>query len=128
MPGTAPRLGLRRCQASDPPARGVASPSPAMPKPTGHESVTEGLDDANQETLDEIRARAEVEAKASPENEYGRPGQPFDRSSPFFVGFVGALGVACAFAIAYLFVQASEVLVLLGLAFFLAVGLDPAVR
>lgn len=99
-----------------------------MPKPPEHESVTEGLDEANQETLDEIRARAEVEAKASPENEYGRLGQPFDRSSPFFVGFVGALGVACAFAIAYLVVQASEVLVLLGLAFFLAVGLDPAVR
>jgi predicted PurR-regulated permease PerM len=99
-----------------------------MNKPKGHEGVTDGLDDSSQEALDEIRARAEVEAEASPENEYGRAGQPFDMRSPFFIGFIGALGVACAFALAYVVVAASEVLILLGLAFFLAVGLDPAVR
>jgi len=99
-----------------------------MNKPKDHEGVTDGLDDSSQEALDKIRARAEVEAEASPENEYGRAGQPFDMRSPFFIGFIGALGVACAFALAYVAVAASEVLILLGLAFFLAVGLDPAVR
>lgn len=99
-----------------------------MAKSDSQPSVLEGLDDPTQDGLDEIRAAAEVEAKASPENEYGRPGQPFDRKSPFFVGFVATLGVACALALAYIVVAASEVLVLLGLAFFLAVGLDPAVR
>ncbi|MGD0981840.1 MAG: AI-2E family transporter, partial [Solirubrobacteraceae bacterium] len=99
-----------------------------MSKPENHEGVTDGLDDASQEALDEIRARAKVEAEVSPENAFGRAGQPFDMRSPFFIGFIGALGVACAFALAYVVVAASEVLILLGLAFFLAVGLDPAVR
>jgi predicted PurR-regulated permease PerM len=87
----------------------------------------EELPEATQEVLDEIRAEAAVEAGASPANEYGRRGQPFDRRSPFFVGMQGALGVAVAFALAYIVVAAGQVLVLLGLAFFIAVGLDPAV-
>jgi predicted PurR-regulated permease PerM len=99
-----------------------------MSHPDDHEGVTDGLDGTSQESLDAIRARAEVEAEASPEKAFGRAGEPFDLSSPFFVGFIGALGVACAFAVAYVVVEASEVLILLGLAFFLAVGLDPAVR
>ena len=44
------------------------------------------------------------------------------------VAVVAALGVGCAFALAYLVVAAGQILVLLGLAFFIAVGLDPAVR
>jgi len=99
-----------------------------MSNPEDHEGVTDGLDGASQEALDEIRARAELEAEASPENAFGLAGQPFNMRSPFFVGFIGALGVACAFALAYVVVAASQVLILLGLAFFLAVGLDPAVR
>jgi predicted PurR-regulated permease PerM len=99
-----------------------------VPPPKPPESVTEGLEEASQGTLDEIHERAEVQADASPENEYGVPGERFDRDSPFLIGFVGALGVACAVAIAYIFVAVEQVLVLLGLAFFLAVGLDPAVR
>ena len=87
----------------------------------------EELADATQEGLDEIRAEAAAEAGASPEAEYGRRGRPFDHTSPFFIGLVGALGVAVAFALCYLVVAAGQVLVLVGLAFFIAVGLDPAV-
>jgi predicted PurR-regulated permease PerM len=109
-----------------PPAR-RASRTTARRKPSAppEESATEKT---SQRTLDEMRARAAEEAEASPEQAYGRAGQPFDWNSPFLVGFVGTLGVACAFALAYLVVEASAVLVLIGLAFFLAVGLDPAVR
>jgi predicted PurR-regulated permease PerM len=89
----------------------------------------EGLpEEATQEALDEIRERAEVEAGANAENEYGKLGKPFDHSSPFLVGFHAALGAACAVAIAYIVIQVTQVLVLIFLAFFLAVGLDPAVR
>jgi predicted PurR-regulated permease PerM len=91
------------------------------------EEASEELPEASQQVLDEIHAEAAVEAGASEQNEYGRPGRPFDRRSPFFVGFVAALGVAAAFALCYLVVAAGQVLVLLGLAFFIAVGLDPAV-
>jgi predicted PurR-regulated permease PerM len=83
---------------------------------------------ATQKVLDDIHADAAAEAGVTSDNEFGRAGRRFDRSAPFFVGFVGALGVACAFALAYAVVAAGQVLVLIGLAFFLAVGLDPAVR
>ena len=72
--------------------------------------------------------QAEAAAGVSRRGEFGRLGRPFDRRSPFYIGFVAALGVAAALALAYLVVAAGQILVLLGLAFFLAVGLDPAVR
>ncbi len=85
------------------------------------------VEDVDQEALDEIRVAAAAEAEVSEENQFGAVGEPFDRRSPFFIGFLGALGVACAFALAWMVVAAVQVLVLLGLAFFIAVGLDPAV-
>jgi len=84
-------------------------------------------DEVTQEVLDDIRADAAVEAEVSDDNEFGTVGVPFDRRGPFFVGFIGALGVVCAVALAWMVVTAGQVLVLLGLAFFIAVGLDPAV-
>ncbi len=89
---------------------------------------TDGPPKATQKVLDDMHASAVAEAGATADNEFGRAGPKFDRRAPFFVGFVGALGVACAFALAYTVVAVGQVLVLLGLAFFLAVGLDPAVR
>ena len=90
-------------------------------------AASEELPEATQEILDEIRAEALSDAGADAANEYGQAGKPFDRRSPFYVGFVAALGVAVAFALAYMVVAAGQILVLLGLSFFLAVGLDPAV-
>ena len=87
-----------------------------------------GSGDTTQRTLDQLHAEAVAEAGATAAHEFGQPGRRFDRRSPFFVGFIGTLGAACAFALAYLVVAAGQVLVLIGLAFFLAVGLDPAVR
>ena len=83
---------------------------------------------ATQQVLDEIHADAAATAGVSGEDAFGRVGPRFDRRSPFFIGFVGALGVACAFALSYIVVAAGQILVLIGVAFFLAVGLDPGVR
>jgi predicted PurR-regulated permease PerM len=91
-------------------------------------ALADGPAEATQETLDEIRAEAEAAAGASHDREFGRLGRPFDRRSPFLIGFHGALGVAVALALAYLVVSAGQILVLIGLAFFIAVGLEPAVR
>lgn len=84
-------------------------------------------EEPTQEVLDDIRARAEAQAGVTEETAFGEVGRPFDRRGPFFVGFTGALGVACAVALAYTVIAAGQVLVLLGLAFFIAVGLDPVV-
>ena len=88
----------------------------------------DGPEKATQQVLDEMHADAAAEAGATADNEFGEAGRRFDRSAPFYLGFVGALGVACAFALSYIVVAVGQILVLIGLAFFLAVGLDPAVK
>jgi predicted PurR-regulated permease PerM len=55
----------------------------------------------------------------------GELGRPFDHRSPFFIGLTGALGVAVAYVIARGIADISSVLVIIGLALFIAVGLDP---
>jgi predicted PurR-regulated permease PerM len=80
-----------------------------------------------QDVVDEIHSAAEIEAGVSDEQEYGRLGQRFDRRSPFYIGLTAAIGAAVAAALAWIVVAASQILVLLVLALFIAVGLDPAV-
>jgi predicted PurR-regulated permease PerM len=80
-----------------------------------------------QEILEEIREHAATEAHVSAEHEYGEPGRRFDRRAPYIVALQAALGVATAAALVLLVVQAKHILILFGLAFFIAVGLDPAV-
>jgi predicted PurR-regulated permease PerM len=80
---------------------------------------------------DEEGAIAEAEAAAqelkSDEQPLGPPGRPVNRRSPFMVGMIGAAGVAVTYVLAQLIISTRDVLVLIGLAFFLAVGLEPAV-
>lgn len=66
-------------------------------------------------------------AAASP-SPYGDPGSPFDRRSPFFVGFVGALGALLAYWLFQLFLGIGSVLMLVVVSFFLAAGLNPSVE
>jgi predicted PurR-regulated permease PerM len=58
---------------------------------------------------------------------FGTPGRPLNRRSPFFVGMAAAAGVAVTIGVVELIIHARSVLVLIGLALFLAAGLDPAV-
>jgi predicted PurR-regulated permease PerM len=58
----------------------------------------------------------------------GRPGRPLDRRSPFFIGMTAAAGVAVTYGMVELLIRARSVLVLIGLALFIAAGLDPAVE
>jgi predicted PurR-regulated permease PerM len=62
------------------------------------------------------------------ENPYGRLGQPVSRHAPFYRGFAGALGVLVALALGYALRQMSSVIVLVLIAAFLAVGLNPIVE
>ncbi|MEZ0075727.1 AI-2E family transporter [Planotetraspora sp. GP83] len=62
------------------------------------------------------------------ERPFGPPGRPFNRRSPFFIGMTGAAGVAVTYAAIQLVISARDVLVLIGLALFLAIGLNPAVE
>ncbi|GAA4694926.1 AI-2E family transporter [Nocardioides conyzicola] len=58
----------------------------------------------------------------------GEPGPPLDHHAPFFVGFVGGLGVLVAFWFATQIQAIGSTLMLIVVSLFLAAGLDPAVR
>jgi predicted PurR-regulated permease PerM len=74
---------------------------------------------------------ADAEARAadsiSAHEPLGRPGPPLDRRSPFLIGLSAAAGVAVLAAVVVLILVARTELILVGIALFLAVGLEPAV-
>jgi predicted PurR-regulated permease PerM len=75
-----------------------------------------------------VAAAEAVAAQIStPEHALGRPGRPLNRRSPFFVGMSAAAGVAAVAGLAEMVITVRDVLVLIGLALFLAIGLEPAV-
>jgi predicted PurR-regulated permease PerM len=78
-------------------------------------------DDQMQHAVDTAAAIAEETGSL------GRLGRPMNRRSPFFVGMMAAAGVAVTYGLVELLIRARSVLVLIGLALFIAAGLDPAV-
>ncbi|PZS18049.1 MAG: AI-2E family transporter [Pseudonocardiales bacterium] len=75
-----------------------------------------------------VAAAEAVAAQIStPEHALGRPGRPLDRRSPFFIGMSATAGVAVMVGLADMVITVRDVLVLIGLALFLAIGLEPAV-
>lgn len=66
-------------------------------------------------------------AAATPERPFGKAGRPLSRRSPFLLAFLGSLGVAAALGLALALTAAGSVLVLIVVAAFFAVGLDPVV-
>jgi predicted PurR-regulated permease PerM len=92
----------------------------------GHERVDQA---AAQQDSDPMQAAVEqAAALAKNSGGLGQPGRPMDRRSPFFVGMAAAAGVAVTFALAMLLLRARSVLILIGLALFIAAGLDRAVQ
>jgi predicted PurR-regulated permease PerM len=63
-----------------------------------------------------------------PENAFGEPGGPLKRHSPFYIGFMGAVGALLAIWLGQQILSISSVLILIVVAMFLAVGLNPAVE
>jgi predicted PurR-regulated permease PerM len=71
------------------------------------------------------RAAARISNSDRP---FGTPGPPVNRRSPFYIGLTATLGASIAVAAAYLVVVAANTIVLVGLAFFIGMGLQPPVR
>ncbi|HET9256406.1 MAG TPA: AI-2E family transporter [Pseudonocardiaceae bacterium] len=74
-------------------------------------------------------ADAEVIAAGIRSEEFplGQPGAPLDGSSAFLRGMSAAAGVAVTAGLVVMILTVSSMLVLIGLALFLAIGLEPAV-
>jgi predicted PurR-regulated permease PerM len=80
------------------------------------------------ETEGPVAVAEAVAARISTEGHpLGRPGRPLNGRSPFLMGISAAAGVAVTVGVVEMIVTVRDVLVLIGLALFLAVGLEPAV-
>lgn len=64
---------------------------------------------------------------STPDQPVGPPGRRFDWHSPFFVGLTASAGVAVTYSAVRGLAAVSSVLLLIGVAFFVALGLEPAV-
>ncbi|WP_435823979.1 AI-2E family transporter [Actinoplanes missouriensis] len=62
------------------------------------------------------------------EGRFGEPGRPLNRRSPFLFGFLFGLGAILAYALFLGVRNAASILVLIFIALFLAIGLNPAVE
>ena len=69
---------------------------------------------------------AAVPAEPQPAR-FGEPGPHLDRRNPFYIGFLGGVGLLLAYAAFMGIRNAGSILVLLFVAMFLAIGLNPAV-
>jgi predicted PurR-regulated permease PerM len=80
------------------------------------------------ETEGPVAAAEAVAAQMStPKHALGRPGRPINRRSPFFIGMSATAGVAVMVGVIEMIITVRDMLVLIGLALFLAIGLEPAV-
>ncbi|WP_457769514.1 AI-2E family transporter [Mycobacteroides chelonae] len=74
---------------------------------------------------------AEAERRAaqirSDQHPLGRRGTTWNRHAPFYVGLMASAGVAVTYGVVHLLAAMSSVLILVGLAMFVALGLEPAV-
>jgi predicted PurR-regulated permease PerM len=83
---------------------------------------------ADEEVDPPIReAVQQAERMAEETGGLGRPGRPMNRRSPFFIGMTATAGVAITIGIIELLIKAGGILILVGMALFIAAGLDPIV-
>ncbi|WP_329064251.1 AI-2E family transporter [Amycolatopsis sp. NBC_01480] len=88
-------------------------------------------EDPAEEIATEDGAFAAAEAAAAelstPEQPMGAKGKPLDWRLPFLIGMTAAAGVAVTYGLVQVLAGLQDVLILIGLALFLAIGLEPAV-
>ena len=96
-------------------------------EPTAEESRVPPADDAPARPELPVDLAAEMAAEMAPTGEFGEPGPPLNRRNPFYLGFMGGLGLLLAYGAFLGLRNAASVLLLIFIAMFLAIGLNPAV-
>lgn len=110
-------------RAGGPPARDDG-PEAAEIRAQEQVRAAEDHDPGNERVQEALETAATI---AEETGGLGTPGRPVNRRSPFMIGLTGALGVAVAYGLVEVASKARSVLVIVGLALFIAVGLDPVV-
>src|SRR6201996_3329623 len=122
------RTGDARTKDAPPASRDEAERDAAD---LGEDAVGEANEPGTAADEAESRVQEAVEAAHEMAEEsktgMGEPGRKVNRRSPFWIGMSGAFGVAVTFGLVELFLRSKAVLIVVGLALFIAVGLDPVV-
>ena len=85
--------------------------------------------DADMQEPDVLILPPAVERELSEtDDSLGTLGRPLDRRNPFFIGLTGALGVGVAYLLFRGLADVTSALVIIGLALFIAIGLNPIVE
>jgi predicted PurR-regulated permease PerM len=105
----------------------AATRHPEPQVPAHVRALEDGGDGLTPDPLLDMEQRRR-EAGADKLSPFGRPGQPLGRTHPFVFGFTAALGVICAWLLFQAVTSARQVIVLIVVSMFLAVGLNPAVE
>jgi predicted PurR-regulated permease PerM len=96
---------------------------------TGDRSTGQGGSDVGIQEPDVLILPPAVERELSETDEsLGTLGRPLDRRNPFFIGFTGALGVGVAYLLFRGLSDVTSVLVIVGVALFTAIGLNPIIE
>ncbi|TDV57878.1 AI-2E family transporter [Actinophytocola oryzae] len=90
-----------------------------------HDLVGQPHDDQAEGPVAE--AEAEAAQISEPDQPFGAIGKRFNRKSPFLIGMAAAAGVAVTYGLVLMLVGLREILILIGLALFIAIGLEPLV-
>ena len=117
-------------QAEDaaPPAAGAAQA--AEDTRESADQAEEAADEAPDSTDDAAGRRRETDTRpdSAGADAYGPLGQPLKRHSPFYIGFFGAAGALLAIWLGQQILSISSILILIVVAMFIAVGLNPLVE
>lgn len=98
---------------------GTPSPRPSH--------ATQSPEEAAEQAARETERLVEQESTGTQQSSVTRPGAPFDRRSPFYIGFMAALGVLIAYGLVQVVLELSQIITFIVVALFLALGLEPIV-
>ena len=113
--------------------RASNAPAPIAPHgpdvPDGPDGPVEGAETQEQPERELLHDALSLGSREpSGRRDYGTAGRPLNRTSPFYIGFVGALGVLVAYGLFRALGQLTAVITLLVVAFFLTLALNPLVE
>ncbi|MGI8417001.1 MAG: AI-2E family transporter [Nakamurella sp.] len=89
--------------------------------------MTSSVDQPSSPAEPIAQAEATAATISTRDQPMGGSGKPFNWRAPFLVGAVATAGVAVTYGLIRLFLLAGDVFILIGLALFLAVGVEPLV-
>lgn len=114
------------------PAQVAASPAPDDPPASPDAASARSGDDSGSggdaRSGDDAGSKPVVEPWTGVGSRFGDPGQPLRRTSPFYIGFIGGLGLITAWILAQAVMGIQHVLIIILISFFLAAGLNPFVE